>query len=120
MLFGQAVDCLFQLLNIVLVIFKLVCKKAHYTSSHIAGVYGCSSFLPEMSDDFIALIVIRTLQINVCCGSCRLMSDPYIGVRDAVAKETDFELRGFILVMLAAVMSGFRWTVTQLLLQVVS
>jgi solute carrier family 35 protein C2 len=48
------------------------------------------------------------------------MSDPHIGVRDAVAKETDFELRGFILVMLAAVMSGFRWTVTQLLLQVVS
>ena len=108
-------NCLFQLLNIVLIIFELVCKKAHCT-----GVYGCSSFLLEMSDDFITLIVIRTLQMIVCCGSCRLMSDPHIGVTDAVAKETDFELRGFILVMLAAVMSGFRWTVTQLLLQVVS
>lgn len=36
----------------------------------------------------------------------------------AVAKETEFEIRGFILVLLATVMSGFRWTVTQLLLQV--
>jgi solute carrier family 35 protein C2 len=43
------------------------------------------------------------------------MSDLWSG---AVAKETEFEVRGFILVMLAAVMSGFRWTVTQLLLQV--
>lgn len=37
---------------------------------------------------------------------------------DAVAKETEFEVRGFILVLLATVMSGFRWTLTQLLLQV--
>lgn len=43
------------------------------------------------------------------------MSDLLCG---AVAKETEFEVRGFILVMLATVMSGFRWTVTQLLLQV--
>lgn len=65
-------NCLFQLLNIVLIIFELVCKKAHCT-----GVYGCSSFLLEMSDDFITLIVIRTLQMIVCCGSCHLMSDPH-------------------------------------------
>ena len=36
----------------------------------------------------------------------------------AVAKETEFEFWGFILVMLAAVMSGFRWSMTQILLQV--
>jgi hypothetical protein len=36
----------------------------------------------------------------------------------AVAKETEFQLEGFILVMLSTVMAGFRWTVTQLLLQV--
>lgn len=33
------------------------------------------------------------------------------------SEEQQFELVGFILVMLAAVMSGFRWTVTQVLLQ---
>jgi len=36
----------------------------------------------------------------------------------AVAKETEFEFWGFIFVMLAAVMSGFRWSMTQILLQV--
>lgn len=36
----------------------------------------------------------------------------------AVAKETEFEFWGFVLVMLAAVMSGFRWCMTQILLQV--
>ncbi|KAF3610154.1 hypothetical protein DY000_02044579 [Brassica cretica] len=35
-----------------------------------------------------------------------------------VAKETEFEFWGFIFVMLAAVMSGFRWCMTQVLLQV--
>ncbi|KAG6420723.1 hypothetical protein SASPL_117260 [Salvia splendens] len=35
-----------------------------------------------------------------------------------VAKETEFDFWGFIFVMLAAVMSGFRWTMTQILLQV--
>lgn len=40
-----------------------------------------------------------------------------LGVMLTVAKETEFELLGFILVLLATVMSGFRWTVTQLLLQ---
>ncbi|KAI4306060.1 hypothetical protein L6164_029371 [Bauhinia variegata] len=39
------------------------------------------------------------------------------GILLSVAKETEFELRGFILVMLAAVMSGFRWCMTQVLLQ---
>ncbi|KAH0707058.1 hypothetical protein KY289_012134 [Solanum tuberosum] len=34
-----------------------------------------------------------------------------------VAKETEFEFWGFVFVMLAAVMSGFRWTMTQILLQ---
>ncbi|GFS45476.1 nucleotide/sugar transporter family protein [Actinidia rufa] len=38
----------------------------------------------------------------------------------AVAKETEFELWGFVFVMLAAVMSGFRWTMTQILLQVLT
>ncbi|XP_048432717.1 probable sugar phosphate/phosphate translocator At1g06470 isoform X2 [Pyrus x bretschneideri] len=34
-----------------------------------------------------------------------------------VAKETEFDFWGFIFVMLAAVMSGFRWCMTQILLQ---
>lgn len=38
--------------------------------------------------------------------------------RVAVPEGAGFNLLGFILVMSAAVMSGFRWTVTQLLLQV--
>ncbi|KAM6549885.1 hypothetical protein CsatB_021561 [Cannabis sativa] len=40
-----------------------------------------------------------------------------LGILLTVAKETEFELGGFILVMLAAVMSGFRWCMTQILLQ---
>ncbi|KAL3681423.1 hypothetical protein R1sor_024379 [Riccia sorocarpa] len=39
------------------------------------------------------------------------------GVMLTVSKETEFNVAGFILVMAAAIMSGFRWTVTQLLLQ---
>ncbi|KAM7497818.1 hypothetical protein LguiA_022232 [Lonicera macranthoides] len=38
-------------------------------------------------------------------------------VKLLVAKETEFEFWGFAFVMLAAVMSGFRWTMTQILLQ---
>ncbi|KAH9794202.1 putative sugar phosphate/phosphate translocator [Citrus sinensis] len=41
-----------------------------------------------------------------------------IGVLFSVAKETEFEFWGFLFVMLAAVMSGFRWCMTQILLQV--
>ncbi|KAJ0112203.1 hypothetical protein Patl1_02580 [Pistacia atlantica] len=41
-----------------------------------------------------------------------------VGILLTVAKETDFEFWGFIFVMLAAVMSGFRWCMTQILLQV--
>lgn len=40
-----------------------------------------------------------------------------IGILLTVAKETEFELGGFVLIMLAAVMSGFRWCMTQILLQ---
>ncbi|KAJ0866162.1 putative sugar phosphate transporter domain-containing protein [Helianthus annuus] len=40
-----------------------------------------------------------------------------VGILLTVAKETAFEFWGFIFVMLAAVMSGFRWTMTQILLQ---
>ncbi|MQL75433.1 hypothetical protein Taro_007836 [Colocasia esculenta] len=40
-----------------------------------------------------------------------------IGVLLTVVKETEFELWGFIFVMLASVMSGFRWSMTQILLQ---
>ncbi|CAH8339847.1 unnamed protein product [Eruca vesicaria subsp. sativa] len=39
------------------------------------------------------------------------------GVLLTVAKETEFEFWGFVFVMLAAVMSGFRWCMTQVLLQ---
>ncbi|XP_013723202.2 probable sugar phosphate/phosphate translocator At1g06470 [Brassica napus] len=39
------------------------------------------------------------------------------GVLLSVAKETEFEFWGFVFVMLAAVMSGFRWCMTQVLLQ---
>ncbi|XP_020100212.1 probable sugar phosphate/phosphate translocator At1g06470 isoform X2 [Ananas comosus] len=40
-----------------------------------------------------------------------------LGVLLTVAKETEFEFWGFVFVMLAAVMSGFRWSMTQILLQ---
>ncbi|KAF2302210.1 hypothetical protein GH714_033748 [Hevea brasiliensis] len=40
-----------------------------------------------------------------------------VGILLTVAKETEFEFWGFVLVMLAAVMSGFRWSMTQILLQ---
>nr|GMC70369.1 probable sugar phosphate/phosphate translocator At1g06470 [Ipomoea batatas]GMC72704.1 probable sugar phosphate/phosphate translocator At1g06470 [Ipomoea batatas]GMC76795.1 probable sugar phosphate/phosphate translocator At1g06470 [Ipomoea batatas]GME13017.1 probable sugar phosphate/phosphate translocator At1g06470 [Ipomoea batatas] len=40
-----------------------------------------------------------------------------VGILLTVAKETEFQFWGFILVMLAAFMSGFRWTMTQILLQ---
>ncbi|CAL0310934.1 unnamed protein product [Lupinus luteus] len=40
-----------------------------------------------------------------------------VGILLTVAKETEFEFWGFTLVMLAAVMSGFRWCMTQILLQ---
>ncbi|KAH9607255.1 hypothetical protein KSS87_021193 [Heliosperma pusillum] len=39
------------------------------------------------------------------------------GILLTVAKDTEFELWGFIFVMLAAIMSGFRWCMTQILLQ---
>ncbi|XP_031496215.1 probable sugar phosphate/phosphate translocator At1g06470 isoform X3 [Nymphaea colorata] len=39
------------------------------------------------------------------------------GVLLTVAKETEFAFQGFLFVMLAAVMSGFRWSMTQILLQ---
>ncbi|CAA3018168.1 probable sugar phosphate phosphate translocator At1g06470 [Olea europaea subsp. europaea] len=40
-----------------------------------------------------------------------------VGILLTVAKETEFEFWGFIFIMLAAVMAGFRWTMTQILLQ---
>ncbi|XP_008449498.2 probable sugar phosphate/phosphate translocator At1g06470 isoform X3 [Cucumis melo] len=40
-----------------------------------------------------------------------------VGILLTVAKETEFEFWGFIFVMLASVMSGFRWSMTQILLQ---
>ncbi|TVU12557.1 hypothetical protein EJB05_46208 [Eragrostis curvula] len=42
------------------------------------------------------------------------------GVLLTVAKETEFDFWGFIFVTLAAVMSGFRWSMTQILLQFMS
>ncbi|BAT88958.1 sugar phosphate/phosphate translocator [Vigna angularis] len=39
------------------------------------------------------------------------------GILLTVSKETEFDFWGFVLVMLAAVMSGFRWCMTQILLQ---
>ncbi|AQL02037.1 probable sugar phosphate/phosphate translocator At1g06470 [Zea mays] len=39
------------------------------------------------------------------------------GVLLTVSKETEFDFLGFIFVTLAAVMSGFRWSMTQILLQ---
>ncbi|KAG6473020.1 hypothetical protein ZIOFF_066927 [Zingiber officinale] len=41
-----------------------------------------------------------------------------VGVLLTVTKETKFEFWGFIFVMLSAVMAGFRWCMTQILLQV--
>ncbi|KAF9923123.1 Triose-phosphate Transporter [Linnemannia zychae] len=40
-----------------------------------------------------------------------------IGVILTVAGETQFDMTGFVLVLLAAVMSGLRWSLTQMLLQ---
>lgn len=40
-----------------------------------------------------------------------------VGVLLSVAKATEFNLWGFILIMLAAALSGFRWAATQILLQ---
>ncbi|KAG7022982.1 putative sugar phosphate/phosphate translocator [Cucurbita argyrosperma subsp. argyrosperma] len=40
-----------------------------------------------------------------------------VGILLTVAKETEFEFWGFIFVMVASVMSGFRWSMTQILLQ---
>ncbi|KAJ4980841.1 hypothetical protein NE237_031678 [Protea cynaroides] len=40
-----------------------------------------------------------------------------VGILLTVARETEFNFWGFIFVMLAAVMSGFRWSMTQILLQ---
>ncbi|PWZ16899.1 putative sugar phosphate/phosphate translocator [Zea mays] len=42
------------------------------------------------------------------------------GVLLTVSKETEFDFWGFIFVTLAAVMSGFRWSMTQILLQVLT
>ncbi|WVY93486.1 hypothetical protein V8G54_032574 [Vigna mungo] len=39
------------------------------------------------------------------------------GIEGLISKETEFDFWGFVLVMLAAVMSGFRWCMTQILLQ---
>ncbi|CAO2813228.1 unnamed protein product [Amaranthus hypochondriacus] len=39
------------------------------------------------------------------------------GILLTVAKDTEFEIWGFVFVMLASVMSGFRWCMTQILLQ---
>ncbi|PKI62871.1 hypothetical protein CRG98_016708, partial [Punica granatum] len=46
-----------------------------------------------------------------------IMSVISVGILLTVAKEAAFEFWGFIFVMLAAVMSGFRWCMTQILLQ---
>jgi solute carrier family 35 protein C2 len=40
-----------------------------------------------------------------------------VGVVLTVAGETQFDMTGFVLVLLAAVMSGLRWSLTQMLLQ---
>ncbi|XP_042477883.1 probable sugar phosphate/phosphate translocator At1g06470 [Macadamia integrifolia] len=40
-----------------------------------------------------------------------------VGILLTVAKETEFDFWGFIFIMLAAIMSGFRWSMTQILLQ---
>ncbi|EPS70869.1 hypothetical protein M569_03890, partial [Genlisea aurea] len=40
-----------------------------------------------------------------------------VGILLTVAKETEFDFWGFLFVMMAAVMSGFRWAMTQILLQ---
>ncbi|KAL4586403.1 hypothetical protein LXL04_011039 [Taraxacum kok-saghyz] len=46
-----------------------------------------------------------------------IMSIISSGILLTVARETEFDFWGFIFVMMAAVMSGFRWSMTQILLQ---
>ncbi|XP_043699154.1 probable sugar phosphate/phosphate translocator At1g06470 [Telopea speciosissima] len=40
-----------------------------------------------------------------------------VGVLLTVARETEFDFWGFIFIMFAAIMAGFRWSMTQILLQ---
>ena len=43
------------------------------------------------------------------------MISPGLGL--LVAGETEFDLAGFVMVMVASALSGLRWTITQVLLQ---
>ena len=70
-------------------------------SSSLAFVL-CFAFLFRLEKPSLKLIMI--------------ISTMTIGVIMMVAGETEFQLLGFILVMLAAFFSGFRWSLTQILL----
>lgn len=83
----------------------------------------CFTYLKRKINSKLAtnLQFLRTYQLHFCsilyyCGGG--YRSWLTSVCITVVKETEFEFWGFVFVMLAAVMSGFRWTMTQILLQV--
>ncbi|KAL6616070.1 hypothetical protein ACP70R_038340 [Stipagrostis hirtigluma subsp. patula] len=66
---------------------------------------------------FILLFAFLFRLEKPSCSLLGIMLIVSFGVLLTVAKETEFNLWGFIFIMLAAVMSGFRWSMTQILLQ---
>lgn len=111
--FFSLADCLLMLKHIVFVI-KRSQLKPQFKSLPL--------LLPVM---LLALVVIAFLRsfFGVELLSIYDISDVNVSIFShfgfsAVAKETEFDFWGFIFVMLAAVMSGFRWCMTQILLQV--
>lgn len=67
--------------------------------------------------DVVAELLLVQLSSVTMSALCILIWFFYL-LKIPVAKETEFEFWGFVFVMLAAVMSGFRWCMTQILLQV--
>ncbi|KAJ0678045.1 hypothetical protein HanOQP8_Chr12g0443441 [Helianthus annuus] len=79
------------------------------------------SYITECYTNILVWTLISSLPCRLETPSLKLLGIMLIisvGILLTVAKETAFEFWGFIFVMLAAVMSGFRWTMTQILLQV--
>lgn len=88
--------------------------------SNISIVFISVSFATMVKSGAPVFLLLFAFAFKLEVPSFKLMGIIVVisfGVILTVAKETEFEVRGFILVLLAAVMSGFRWTVTQLLLQ---
>lgn len=89
--------------------------------SNISIVFISISFATMVKSGASVFLLLFAFAFKLEVPSFKLMGIIVVislGVMLTIAKETEFEIHGFILVLLATVMSGFRWTVTQLLLQV--